>query len=82
MLEQVGVYDPGFRMGCEDVDFDLRVFQAGFKCVYEPAVRAIHHESLFRARPDEKVLRWQALSFARLREKWAGLPIAQLAPEL
>ena len=30
VLEQVGIYDPAFRMGCEDVDYDLRVFQAGF----------------------------------------------------
>ena len=51
VLEQVGLYDPGFRMGCEDVDYCLRVFQAGFACVYEPAIRAIHHESLFRSRP-------------------------------
>ena len=39
VLERVGLYDPGFRMACEDVDYDLRVFQAGFECVYEPAVR-------------------------------------------
>ena len=81
VLEQVGLYDPAFRMACEDVDYDLRVFQAGFECVYEPAVQAIHHESLFRARPDEKVLRWQAMSFALLRQKWGGLPLAEIAPE-
>jgi GT2 family glycosyltransferase len=82
VLEQVGLYDPGFRMACEDVDYDLRVFQAGFECVYEPAVRATHYESLFRSRPSEKVMQWEAMSFARLRQKWAGVPIAKLAPEL
>ena len=82
VLEQVGLYDPMFRMGCEDVDYDLRVFQAGFQCVYEPKIQAIHHESLFRSRPDEKIMLWQAMSFAHLRQKWAGVPIAQLAPEL
>jgi GT2 family glycosyltransferase len=82
VLEQVGIYDPAFRMGCEDVDYDLRVFQAGFECVYEPGIQAIHHESLFRARPNEKLMLWQATSFAYLRQKWAGVPIAQLAPEL
>ena len=55
VLEQVGALRPGLPHGCEDVDYDLRVFQAGFECVYEPAIRAIHYESLFRSRPDEKV---------------------------
>ena len=82
VLEQVGVYDPAFRMGCEDVDYDLRVFQAGLPVRVRAGRRAIHHESLFRARPNEKVMRWQATSFAYLRQKWAGVPIAQLAPEL
>jgi hypothetical protein len=36
-------------------------------------VSAVHHESLFRSRPDEKVMRWQAMGLARLREKWAGV---------
>jgi len=81
-LARVGVYDPDFRMGWEDVDYCLRVFQAGLACVYEPAVVAIHHESLFRGRLDEKVARWQATSLARLRDKWAGVPLADLAPSL
>ena len=79
VLETVGPYDPGFRMGYEDVDYCLRVFQAGFPCIYEPAISAIHHESLFRSRPDEKQQRWHDLSIARLRQKWADLPVAELA---
>jgi GT2 family glycosyltransferase len=79
VLERVGVYDPEFRMGFEDVDYDLRVFEAGFACVYEPSVRAIHHESLFRGRLDEKLARWQASSLLHLRRKWARMPAAALA---
>jgi GT2 family glycosyltransferase len=82
VLEQVGIYDPEFRMGAEDVDYTLRVFQAGFVCVYQPSIQAIHHESLFRGDPNEKLMRWQAMSFARLKQKWAGAPIAELAPEI
>ena len=82
VLEQVGIYDPEFRMAYEDVDYCLRVFQAGFDCVYEPGVTAIHYESLFRSRPDEKVQRWQMLSYARLRQKWAALPLHEIAPGL
>jgi GT2 family glycosyltransferase len=78
-LQQVGPYDEEFRMGFEDVDYCLRVFAAGLECVYEPAVTAIHHESLFRSRPDEKVMRWQAQSINHLRQKWAGVPLAQFA---
>ena len=81
-LEKIGPYDPEFRMGFEDVDYCLRVFQAGLECVYEPAVQAIHHESLFRSRPDEKVMRWQEHSLTHLRQKWADVPIANLAPSL
>jgi O-antigen biosynthesis protein len=78
-LSKVGPYDAEFRMGFEDVDYCLRVFAAGLECLYEPAVSAIHHESLFRSRPDEKVMRWQADSLNHLREKWAGVPLADFA---
>ena len=79
VLTRVGPYDPGFRMGYEDVDYCLRVFEAGFPCIYEPAISAIHHESLFRGRRDDKQQRWHDLSIARLRSKWAHLPVAELA---
>ncbi len=81
-LARVGPYDPEFRMGFEDVDYCLRVFEAGLECVYEPAVTAIHHESLFRSRPDEKVARWQEHSLAHLRSKWGGVPLGDFAPSL
>ena len=31
VLERVGLYDPDFRLGFEDVDYDLRVFQRRFR---------------------------------------------------
>jgi GT2 family glycosyltransferase len=79
VLAAVGPYDAEFRMGYEDVDYCLRVFQAGFACLYEPAISAVHHESLFRGRPDEKQQRWHDESIAHLRRKWAHLPVADLA---
>jgi GT2 family glycosyltransferase len=78
VLERVGLYDREFRMGYEDVDYCLRVFEAGFACVYDPSITAIHHESLFRSRPDEKQQRWHDESIMRLRAKWAHLPVAEL----
>jgi GT2 family glycosyltransferase len=78
VLDRVGPYDPAFRMGYEDVDYCLRVFEAGFQCLYEPAISAIHHESLFRSRPEERLQRWHDASLAHLRRKWAHLPVADL----
>ena len=78
VLNRVGLYDREFRMGYEDVDYCLRAFEAGFGCLYEPAITAIHHESLFRSRPDEKQQRWHDESITRLRSKWAHLPVAEL----
>lgn len=70
-LREVGVYDPEFRMAWEDVDYCLRVFASGRSCVYQPAVRAIHHESLFRGKPSPKVQEWEARSKILLLRKWA-----------
>jgi len=50
-LTEVGLYDEGFFMGWEDVDYCLRVMLAGKSCTYNPAVRAWHLEYMFRGRP-------------------------------
>ncbi len=63
-LTSVGLYDPMFRMGHEDVDYCLRVFLTEERqCIYNPAVRAYHFESLFRGRPNPKIEEWQAKSW-------------------
>lgn len=81
-LATVGVYDDRFRMGWEDVDYALRVFLAGGMCVYQPTVRAYHHESIFRGRPSEKVQAWQQESYALLMEKYKETNFAQFVPSL
>lgn len=81
-LDTVGVYDDRFRMGWEDVDYALRVFLAGGMCVYQPTVRAYHHESIFRGRPSEKVQAWQQESYALLMEKYKETNFAQFVPSL
>lgn len=47
-IEKIGLYDEEFFLGYEDVDYNLRVLFDGGKCVYDPKVKAIHHESLIR----------------------------------
>ena len=77
VLEQVGVYDPDVPDGLRGRRLRPARLPGGLQLrLRAGASTAIHHESLFRARPDEKLLRWQATSFAYLREKWAGVPIA------
>lgn len=79
-LTGVGLYDEGFQMGYEDVDFCLRVFQSGRECVYQPLVRAFHHESLFRGRPSRKLEDWQTRSFIRLMRKWSKVNFTEFVP--
>lgn len=79
-LAQVGIYDPTFRLGWEDVDFCLRAMLQGFECVYCPAAVAVHHESLFRGRPDPKIARWTDESWRRFVGKYADVNLAALVP--
>ena len=57
------------------------MFDAGLDCVYEPSVRAWHHESVFRSRRDEKIERWTLESTRRLFAKWATADLTQWVPE-
>lgn len=75
-LTQIGLYDEGFRMGLEDVDYCLRVFDAGLECIYEPAARAVHAESVFRGRATKKILEWQEVSSRHL---WAKYPFTDFS---
>lgn len=42
LLESVGLLDENIFYSPEDVDYCLRVWQAGYRIVYEPAVTAVH----------------------------------------
>jgi GT2 family glycosyltransferase len=77
---EVGTYDERFKLGYEDCDYCFRVFKAGLECVYQPKVKAWHHESVFRGRKEEKLERWHAESFHALLDKWAEQNFASLVP--
>jgi GT2 family glycosyltransferase len=81
-LETIGIYDPGFRMAHEDMDYCLRVFKSGRECIYEPSVCAFHHESVFRGRPTPKIQQWQVDSFKRLLDKWGTVDFSNFTPAL
>lgn len=79
-LEKVGVYDPMFLLGHEDVDYCVRVFKAGMACVFNPNVRAIHYESLFRGRKTKRVREWEAKSFLYFARKYEHQSFSGLIP--
>ena len=78
-LEKIGLYDTTFSMGHEDVSYCLDVFEAGLECVYDPGVRAIHHESMFRSAGQEER---HAASWARLIEKHKSTSLGQFVPDV
>jgi GT2 family glycosyltransferase len=75
-LTRIGLYDEGFRMGLEDVDYCLRAFDAGLECIYEPRARAVHAESVFRGRATKRIRDWQEAS---TRHLWAKYPHADFS---
>lgn len=81
-LERVGLYDTTFRMGFEDVDYCLRVFEEGLECIYQPTVRAIHHESLFRGQKSDKLDEWHQTSLSALYEKHATTSLGRYVPQI
>lgn len=81
-LQAIGLYDPAFLMGYEDIDYCLRAWQSGRECVYQPLVRALHHESVFRGRPGKKLADWQAKSWWYWKVKWGHVSMAEFVPSL
>lgn len=81
-LDQVGLYDEGYRMCFEDVDYCLRVFEAGLECIYEPAAAAYHLEKYFRSKPSPTIQQWTEASTQRLWSRWGDTDLSQFIPEV
>jgi len=62
MLDEIGGWDPGFRMYCEDIDLNYRAARAGWERWYIPAA-IVHHE--YAAVIDKKFLTRHTLWHAR-----------------
>lgn len=82
LLKDIGLYDEEFRLGMEDVDYCLRAIQAGHKSVFNPNVKAIHHESLFRGEESEKMREWESDSRLRLFQKYSDVDFKGIAPTM
>jgi N-acetylglucosaminyl-diphospho-decaprenol L-rhamnosyltransferase len=70
MLEEIGGWDAGFRMYCEDIDLNYRAAQAGWDRWYVPAA-VVRHE--YAAVVDKRFLTrhtlWHARAMARFLRK-------------
>jgi GT2 family glycosyltransferase len=81
-LVAVGLYDEGFGLAHEDMDYCLRTFDAGLECIYEPAAVAIHHESLFRGERTAKIDGMHRRSIAHLLAKHGTTDMTPWTPEI
>jgi GT2 family glycosyltransferase len=81
-LVSVGLYDEGYRMCFEDVDYCLRVFDADLECIYEPSVRAWHREKFFRGKPSPVIERWTRESTQRMKAIWGHKDLSRWVPEV
>lgn len=79
-LMKVGLYDEGFHMAHEDVDYCIRTYLADLECVYQPRVRAFHFEMMFRGRPSPKLQQWQEQSWIFFANKYANQNFAGFVP--
>ena len=68
LFSGLGGFDDGYLNGNEDVDLCLRVGEAGWRVLYEPASVAVHHES---ASGPER-FRATTANRARLTMRWAN----------
>jgi GT2 family glycosyltransferase len=64
---QVGGFDPAFRNGFKDVDFCLRLREAGYQIHYCPRSTVEHLEPVSEDRSKHT-----GINFARYRELWSG----------
>ena len=78
-LETVGLYDEDYLMAFEDVDACIRVFEAGLECVYNPEIKAIHHESFFRSKGKDE---WHQKSLQTLYDKQGSASLGQFVPPI
>lgn len=82
-MDKVGYYDEEFRLNLEDIEYCLRVFEAGMECAYNPNVVAVHHEGLVRSKASTpKMQEWMAQSTATFGRKVAQMNLARYSHPL
>ncbi|MGI8922207.1 MAG: glycosyltransferase family 2 protein [Solirubrobacteraceae bacterium] len=64
--EEIGWFDPEFFVYSDEVDFCRRLRDAGWRTLYVPAARAIHHEQLVRGPIPQR----RIVEFSRNRDRY------------
>lgn len=74
VYNEVNGLDESFAVAFNDVDFCLRVRQAGYRNVWTPYAEMIHHESVSRGYEDnpEKIARFNG-EVARMIDRWGDV---------
>ena len=73
VFDQVGGYDEALAVGFNDIDFCLRVREAGYLVVFTPYAELFHYEFTSRGREvadEAKLRRWEG-ERDRFAERWA-----------
>ena len=80
--ERVGGFDESYFMYVEDVDICWRLKEAGYRVVYDPAMRLIHHIGRTSSQQSVRMLyhhhRSMFIFFNRSYRGWRGVTLAPL----
>ena len=68
-----GLDEHALAVNYNDVDLCLRAQSARLRNVYLPQVKAIHHESKSRGRPEGKAFRQWRREWAVMEQRWSAL---------
>jgi GT2 family glycosyltransferase len=75
VFEQAGGFDEAFPLNYNDIDYCLRVRQLGYRIVFTPHARLVHHESVTKSGVFEEEL-------DAFREKWGEVVDPYYNPNL
>lgn len=85
LVGRIGLLDPALAWGGEDIDWCIRVRDAGYEVVYVPGATVMHsYRRLSRKRPVSRSALRHLRSFAHLQRKYASRyrALGRLADEL
>ena len=74
LYDELNGFDESFSVEYNDVDFCLRVREAGYNNIYVPHVELIHYESISRGHPHASSESYERhlVEIARLKERWSS----------
>lgn len=75
-LDRVGLFPESFGSYFEDVDLAFRLQRAGYRTLFEPAARVLHHVSASYGRRGRRLVERQSCNEERVF--WRNLPTAAL----